>query len=481
MRLGKTELGRRVTEEPRRILVTLSPVPGPQVEPQGGESRSSYGGRGGGSLDPMVGGGSEAPDLSRLTAAAMTPMGTRVRPRQQVFIFIVIVVITVQFGAVVIVASSKLQIPALTVAAALALALEGVGYGSGAAAGQNQPLLQQLHRRVDAHILPDHSEPHSEPLSEPLDPFHAVAAPLSLTSPFSNSFALAVTTTQVISAASCPTATLTIENERISTPPSEAADSLCRPPPSQPALMVAASKPASKPAKRDPFTNTQAPSASSGGVPDPTPQYIAQALLNPQILQQPRRILIVMDLNGTLLYRPNKRRPFHFVERPYARAFLSYCLDTFYVAIWSSARPENVSKMVAQLLTPEQCERCLLVWARDQFGLSPADYDTKVQVYKRLTSVWSNPRVMSSHPAAQEGGRWDQTNTVLVDDSREKARSEPFNLLQIPEFSGLATESPNVLPQVHDYLNSLSHQTDISRFMRQTSFKLDPSYILPSQ
>ncbi|KAH7152465.1 HAD-like domain-containing protein [Dactylonectria estremocensis] len=232
--------------------------------------------------------------------------------------------------------------------------------------------------------------------------------------------------------------------------------------------------------QRDQFVTTQVPSPASGGVPNPTPQYISQALLKPQLLPQPRRILIVMDLNGTLLHRPNKRRPFHFVERPFARAFLSYCLDTFCVAIWSSARPENVSKMVDQLLTPEQRQRCLLVWARDKFGLSPTDYNTKVQVYKRLTGIWSDSRIMASHPAVHEGGRWDQTNTVLVDDSLEKARTEPFNLLQIPEFSGLETESPNVLPQVHDYLNSLSHQSDISRFMRQSSFKLDPQYLLPS-
>ncbi|KAJ4250578.1 hypothetical protein NW762_011837 [Fusarium torreyae] len=223
------------------------------------------------------------------------------------------------------------------------------------------------------------------------------------------------------------------------------------------------------------------PSPASGGVPNPTPQYITQAHLNPQRLNQPRRILIVMDLNGTLLYRPNKKRPFNFVERPHAKSFLNYCLDTFYVAIWSSARPENVSKMVDNLLTPEQRERCLLVWGRDSFGLSKADYDTKVQVYKRLTTVWSNPRVLSSHPQAHKGGHWDQSNTILVDDSFEKARSEPFNLLPLPEFSGLATEIPNVLPQVHDYLNELAHQTDISRFVRQSPFKLDPNYILPQR
>ncbi|KAF7544633.1 hypothetical protein G7046_g9746 [Stylonectria norvegica] len=220
------------------------------------------------------------------------------------------------------------------------------------------------------------------------------------------------------------------------------------------------------------------PSPASGGVPNPTRQYMTRALLDPSPLPTPRRILIIMDLNGTLLHRPNKRRPFHFVERPHAKDFLSYCLDTFYVAIWSSARPENVNRMVAQLLNPEQCERCLLVWARDQFGLSPTDYDSRVQVYKRLEKVWAHPRVMASHPAALEGGRWDQTNTILVDDSLEKARTEPFNLLQIPEFSGVAGEDSDVLPQVHDYLNRLAYQSDISRFTRQNPFTLDPNYKL---
>ena len=113
-------------------------------------------------------------------------------------------------------------------------------------------------------------------------------------------------------------------------------------------------------------------------MPNPTPHYITQAVLDPIPLSEPRRILIIMDLNGTLLHRPNKRRPFHFVERPHAKQFLSYCLDTFYVAIWSSARPENVDKMVDKLLTKEQREKCLLIWARDQFGLSSEDYNTRV-------------------------------------------------------------------------------------------------------
>lgn len=233
------------------------------------------------------------------------------------------------------------------------------------------------------------------------------------------------------------------------------------------------------PAQRRSSSPHKIPSKASGGVPDPTPQYIAQANLSPERLPQPRRILIIMDLNGTLLYRPNKRRPFDFVERPHAKTFMKYCLDAFHVAIWSSARPENVNKMVEQLLTPEQRERVLVVWGRDSFGLSEGDYNAKVQVYKRLTTVWTNPRVRAAHSQAHKGGLWNQTNTILVDDSLEKGRSEPFNTLTLPEFSGLTTEMPNVLPQVHDYLNELAYQADISRFVRQSPFKLDPAYVLP--
>ncbi|KAL7797488.1 HAD-like domain-containing protein [Trichoderma ceciliae] len=221
-----------------------------------------------------------------------------------------------------------------------------------------------------------------------------------------------------------------------------------------------------------------APSEASGGIPEPTPLYIAQSFTLPYPLHQPRHIFVIIDLNGTLLYRPNKRNPFDFIQRPHARQFLDYCIDAFHVAIWSSARPENVDKMVSQLLSPQQRAKCVVIWARDKFGLSPADYSSRVQCYKRLSAIWNDPRVMASHPAAAQCQRWDQTNTVLVDDSAEKGRSEPYNILQLPEFEGLEKEPPDVLPQVHDYLNSLCYQANISSYIRDHPFKIDASYRL---
>ncbi|KAL6798756.1 HAD-like domain-containing protein [Trichoderma sp. SZMC 28012] len=265
---------------------------------------------------------------------------------------------------------------------------------------------------------------------------------------------------------------LTNANNFLNLPPNNFRNSnnfIARPPPVGPRF----------PPKNLPQDGRVAPSKASGGIPDPTPLYIAQSLSLPSSLRNPRRILVIMDLNGTLLYRPNKRNPFNFIQRPHAREFLDYCVDTFHVAIWSSARPENVDKMVGQLLSPQQRAKCLVIWGRDKFGLSPADYSARVQCYKRLSSIWNDPNVVASHPAAAQGQRWDQTNTVLVDDSAEKGRSEPYNILQLPEFEGLANEPPNVLPQVHDYLNTLCYQTNISSYIRDRPFRIDSTYSLP--
>lgn len=220
------------------------------------------------------------------------------------------------------------------------------------------------------------------------------------------------------------------------------------------------------------------PSAASGGVPEPSNSYMQQANGPPRALQDPRKILVIMDLNGTLLYRPNKKQPFTFQERPHAKQFLTYCINTFNVAIWSSARPLNVQKMVEKLLEPELRSRCVVIWGRDKFGLSRDDYDSRVQCYKRLTRIWAEPAVVASHPEANYGFAWDQTNTILVDDSKEKGRSEPYNILQIPEFFGASSEIKDVLPQVHDYLNTLCYQEDVSRYVRENPFQLDDHYDL---
>ncbi|AEO63257.1 uncharacterized protein THITE_2108247 [Thermothielavioides terrestris NRRL 8126] len=220
-----------------------------------------------------------------------------------------------------------------------------------------------------------------------------------------------------------------------------------------------------------------------------------RAFCPPLLLPAPQPLLVVIDLNGTLLHRPNKRSPTKFIERPLARAFLRHCIDTYHVVIWSSARPENVQRMCAQLLPPAYLARVVAVWGRDRFGLTPADYARRTQCYKRLTRLWADPAVRAAHPQSGATGWpagprcWDQGNTVLIDDSAEKARSEPHNAVTLPEFAGdLAAEqqlqpweeelegedSQQVLARVAKYLGVLAWQVDVSAYIRARPFTMGP-------
>jgi hypothetical protein len=213
------------------------------------------------------------------------------------------------------------------------------------------------------------------------------------------------------------------------------------------------------------------PSAASGGVPQPSPLYLWNCARPPQLTPYPQDLLIILDLNGTLLYRPKSNRPTHFVARPFAQKFLSYVLSNFHVMVWSSAQPKNVEVMCQRLFTPQDRSQLLGLWARDKLGLSKEDFGKRVQVYKRLDRIWSDPEIQAKHPWAAQGGRWHQGNTVLLDDSVEKSRSEPHNFVEIIEFTG-APENEHILRNVAEYLSTLRMQADVSSYIRQYPLRI---------
>ncbi|KAI9746539.1 MAG: hypothetical protein M1818_000252 [Claussenomyces sp. TS43310] len=228
--------------------------------------------------------------------------------------------------------------------------------------------------------------------------------------------------------------------------------------------------------KRDPIVP---PSAASGGVPEVNPEYLVRSMRPPEAVGVLQPVLLVMDLNGTLLHRPNRQEPSVFVERPCTGQFLHYVFSNFSVMVWSSARPENVAKMCNQLFPAAQRKALVAEWGRDRLGLSREDYIRRVQVYKRLELVWNDESIQRAHPSAAQGKYWDQSNTILLDDSLEKARSEPHNLLPIPEFCGNPSyggrrkkpHGEDILRKVAEYLDLVKVQTDVSSFMRAQPFR----------
>lgn len=204
--------------------------------------------------------------------------------------------------------------------------------------------------------------------------------------------------------------------------------------------------------------------------PQPTEEYMEQSAGEPSETETPGPMLVILDLNGTVLYRPNRNAK-TMIERPFLKPFLRYLFENFKVMVWSSARPDNVKSLVNQALDNDLRSKLVAQWARDSFGLSPANYQQNVQVYKNLKLVWSRSQIQSYHPDYEAGGRFGQHNTVLIDDSSIKASAQPYNLLEIPEFSATPEQMQgDVLREIAGYLEVLRKQSDVSKFIRKVPF-----------
>jgi hypothetical protein len=207
--------------------------------------------------------------------------------------------------------------------------------------------------------------------------------------------------------------------------------------------------------------------------PIPTHQYLKQASLQAEVTFPPSTKLVVLDLNGTLIYRPNSRKqPRKMIARPFLQQFLAYLFDNFVVMVWSSAKPDNVNVLV-EIGLGDYRHRLIACWARETLGLEPKHYDLNVQCYKNLHRIWASNDIQRHMPSHPSHARFDQRNTILIDDSSLKAAAQPHNLLEIPEFKGVDTNVPvqDVLSEVVGYLEVLKMQEDVSKFIHKDPFR----------
>ncbi|KAL8813099.1 MAG: hypothetical protein Q9200_000515 [Gallowayella weberi] len=224
----------------------------------------------------------------------------------------------------------------------------------------------------------------------------------------------------------------------------------------------------------------QSPEAAVQGPSAPTPDtsYIAQSAVATTKLSFPQPLLLVLDLNGTLLFR--SRASSAYKPRPFLEAFLAHCIASYYVLIWSSATPQNVTSICSRIFKPEQRQMLLGEWARDTLDLTREQYQAKVQVFKRLDRIWSIDRIQRTHPDFEKGQRWGQWNTLLLDDSVLKSSAQPYNAVVVPEFTKEGTtreaRGPDILSQVVAYLETARAFGDVSSFVRQQPFRVSDSW-----
>lgn len=238
------------------------------------------------------------------------------------------------------------------------------------------------------------------------------------------------------------------------------------------------------------YSSGQAGSPSvSIATPMPTPAYLAQAMLEPFPRPTTQPLLIILDLNGTIL-RKNRRHgtvPCTATMRPHADAFLKWLFEesNHTVMVWSSITPKNVNELVSKHIPAQYANQLAAVWARNTLRLSEKEYMANGPVYKRLEWVWQSPVIQQRYPfmAAMDAmvpfelHNWGQHNTILIDDSSLKAATQPFNHIQIPEFVQMSQwtfpeDKISVLDQVKTYLQAIAMWSDISQRVSRDRFSL---------
>jgi hypothetical protein len=165
--------------------------------------------------------------------------------------------------------------------------------------------------------------------------------------------------------------------------------------------------------------------------------------------------LLILDLNGTLVSRVNRNKSMYV--RPYSQVFFDYIFDNFKVMLWSSAQPHSVKNM--SFMFGDKQEKFLAVWDRKSFGLSETDYRRKVVTIKDLDQVWKH-----------FDGKYNATNTILLDDSPKKAQMQPYNCVHPTEFEHLSqafvSSGESELLHVMDYLKKLQFQTNVANYIK---------------
>ncbi|KAG0253984.1 hypothetical protein BG011_006030 [Mortierella polycephala] len=210
----------------------------------------------------------------------------------------------------------------------------------------------------------------------------------------------------------------------------------------------------------------------TNGIRPMTPSYMRIASQEPVTLKTPQKLLVILDLNGTLFYR-SKNNKSNVTARPHLTPFLDFLFANCRVMVWSSAQPHSVKTMLS-FGFGDRISKLDRVWSREHFHLPPSDYSKKVLTIKDLEFVWDeikNENRAAGDPEMYEF-EFDQTNTVLIDDSAAKVQLQPHNGLALQDFDkDLASAgTDHELLKVRRYLEKLVYQQNVSAYIRLHPF-----------
>lgn len=194
-----------------------------------------------------------------------------------------------------------------------------------------------------------------------------------------------------------------------------------------------------------------------------------------------KKKLLVLDLNGLLIdivlspchgYRPDKMVSNKAVfKRPYCDEFLSFCFERFNVGVWSSRVKKNLD-IVIDFLLGDSKQNLLFCWDASQCsetGLNTLENERKSLVLKELKKLWE--KIDPNLP--WEKGEYNETNTLLLDDSPYKALCNPVHTAVFPYSYDYRNTEDSSLGHGGDlrvYLEGLADAENVQEYVRQNPF-----------
>lgn len=194
-----------------------------------------------------------------------------------------------------------------------------------------------------------------------------------------------------------------------------------------------------------------------------------------------RKKLLILDINGILAdivsppprgYKADTKIAGRAVfARPFCFDFLSFCLERFNVAIWSSRSRKIIDRLINHLMG-DMKHKLIFCW--DLSHCTKSNFKTlenkhKDLVFKELRKVWESHG--PDYP--WEKGYFNESNTVLLDDSPYKALLNPPHTAVFPysyDFKDRADIALGPRGNVRAYLEELAVADNVQKHIEQHPF-----------
>ncbi|KAJ9677259.1 hypothetical protein PVL29_022323 [Vitis rotundifolia] len=211
------------------------------------------------------------------------------------------------------------------------------------------------------------------------------------------------------------------------------------------------------------------------------PPHTSQSLPERAVSCHSRKKLLILDVNGLLAdivpyfvegYTPDivvsRKSVF---KRPFCDDFLQFCFERFDVGVWSSRTKKNVD-MVLEFLMADSRHKLLFCWDQSQCtntGFTTHENPQKPLLLKELRKLWEK----HEPNLPWEKGEYNESNTLLLDDSPCKALLNPAYTAIFPYSYEYKDVKDNLLAtggRLRVYLEGLAMADNVQKYVKQNPF-----------